>query len=318
MPVKKKIRLKKKFKKILLLIAIIVIFIFGGIKTYNHLEFSKTIDYQFQQKGYEQNTIELIKTKLNEEHIKELLNEDKIDYIKEIIGQKYYLDKHFDDYLNYYEKNSKKSFEDVIILVNIGADKNNTETPKTTDTSMGYSILVNKFNALPEDFNPGTIKKFSSTYAYGEVSAEETCYHAFISMAKRAKEDGITLILTSGYRSYEKQSKIYENMKKSKGEDYANKYAAKPGTSEHETGLSLDILTYNGITETFHETETYAWLHEHAVEFGFIERYEANKEYITGYQPESWHYRYVGVDLAKKVKDEGITYDEYYAFYIEK
>ena len=137
-------------------------------------------------------------------------------------------------------------------------------------------------------------------------------------MADDARKENITLVLTSGYRTREDQTNIYESMKNSKGETYADEFAARPGSSEHETGLALDIMTFNAVTETFHETETYKWLHKHAREYGFIERYPENKEYLTGYERESWHFRYVGVDLANKVEEEGIAYEEYYAFYIDK
>lgn len=316
MPVKKKRKLKKKFKIILALILLIISISILGVKLNQYSKYKKTLDYELQTVGYDQESIDLIKEKLSSEHIDFLKTNEKIDYIKDIVQEKYYIDANLDEYLNYYEKNSKKSFKDVVTLVNIGATTDWYEETKQTDTSLKEAILVNKVYTLPEDYNPGVIKKFSQTYAYGEVSAEENCYNAFIKMAKAAKKDDITLILTSGYRGREKQTKIYNDMKKSKGEEYADKYAARPGSSEHETGLSLDILTYNGNTATFKETKTYAWLHEHAHEYGFIERYEENKEYITGYSAESWHYRYLGVELARKVKEEGITYDEYYAFYM--
>ncbi len=286
------------------------------MKIYENVKYRNTEEYKFIEKGYEPSTFKLITEKCSDEHKAFLLNEDKIDYIKYILGDKYYIDKNFEAYLEFYESNSKYTFEDVIALVNVGATKPWYEGVKTTDTMDKYAVLVNKFHVLPEAYEVGTIKTFSSTYAYGTVKAEETCYNAFIEMAKSAKEDDITLILTSGYRTRESQTSIYDDMKNSKGADYADQYAARPGSSEHETGLALDILTYNAYTETFKTTKAYEWLHAHAHEFGFIERYEEGKEYLTGYSAESWHYRYIGVDLAKKVKEEGITYDEYYAFYM--
>jgi len=318
---KKKIRLKKKFKKrlklLFLLSVIVLICIFGGKKIYENVKYQKTLEYQFTKKGYEIDTFKLVDAKCNDEHKEYLLNEDKIDYIKYIIGNKYYIDKNFEAYLSYYQENSKKSFEDIISLVNVEATKPWYEGVTETDVSNKYEILVNKYNVLPENYDVGTIKTFSSTYAYGTVQAEETCYEAFIQMAKSAKLEDITLILTSGYRSRENQTSIYNDMKNSKGAEYADQYAARPGSSEHKTGLALDILTYNAFTETFKTTKAYEWLHAHAHEFGFIERYQEGKEYLTGYAAESWHYRYVGVELAKKVKEAGITYDEYYAFYME-
>jgi len=315
---KKKFKLKKKFRRLIFICILLGCLAFSGIKIYEVQKYHKTNEYKLLEKGYDDKTIELLSKSLSKEHFDYILKEDKIDYISKIVGEKYYIDDLFYKYLSYYEENSKKSFSDVIAIVNVGADKSWYEGATTTDTSDRYTMLVNKYHTLPDDFDAGTIKKFSATYAYGEVSAEETCYNAFIEMAKAAKEEGITLILTSGYRSKEKQTTIYEDMKNQKGEKYAEEFAARPGSSEHETGLSLDIFTYGGTTDTFKDTPTYTWLHENAYKYGFIERYPEGKKYLTGYEAEAWHYRYLGVDMARKVYNEGITYDEYYAFYMNK
>ena len=93
--------------------------------------------------------------------------------------------------------------------------------------------------------------------------------------------------------------------------------AALPGYSEHQTGLAFDVMTSTSTTETFENTKEYEWLKNNAYKYGFILRYPKDKEDITGYAYESWHYRYVGKEIAKKIKEENITYDEYYAYYIE-
>ena len=315
---KKKFKLKKKFRRLLLYIVILVIITMFGINRYNVYKYHQTNEYKLLEVGYDEKTVEILLDKLNDKQQGKLIETEKIDYILDIVNEKYFLQKNFEKYLEYYKENSKYSFSDIIAVVNVGADKEWYEETQETDITKGYSILANKFNLLPEEFDAGVIKEFSATYAYGKVSAEETTYHAFIEMAKAAKEDGITLILTSGYRTREKQETLYNDMLKSRGQTYADDYAARPGASEHETGLALDILTYNGTTDTFETTETYAWLIAHCHEYGFILRYPKDKEHITGYKPESWHYRYVGVELAQKIKDEGITYDEYYAYYLDK
>ena len=94
-------------------------------------------------------------------------------------------------------------------------------------------------------------------------------------------------------------------------------YASRPGFSEHQTGLALDIVTDNIIGNEFENTDEFKWLQENAHLYGFILRYPKDKEYITGYNYESWHYRYVGKELATKIKESGLTYDEYYAYYCE-
>ena len=112
--------------------------------------------------------------------------------------------------------------------------------------------------------------------------------------------------------------KIYDEYKDLKGEEYADEYAARPDYSEHQSGLALDIITYGASGETFDTTDAFKWLQKNAHKYGFILRYPKDKEDITGYAYESWHYRYLGKDLATKVKKSGLTYDEYYAYYLDK
>ncbi|MCI8498296.1 MAG: M15 family metallopeptidase [Bacilli bacterium] len=314
----RKIKLKRRLKRFILFSVLICILILMGYKAFLYYKYTTTDEYKLIDKGYEKDTVELFFDKLSDQNLEFIYEEDKIDYLKEIVKQEFFIEERFKEYLEFYKENGKKSFEDVVTLVNVGATKDWYEDAIITDISKNELVLVNKFYRLPEDYNPGVIKKFSSTYAYGEVSAEETCYNAFIEMATAAKKDGITLILTSGYRTYASQKAVYDDFKRKKGEDYADEYAARPGHSEHETGLALDIFTYNGLMETFKTTPTYAWLKEHAKEYGFIERYKEGEDYMTGYAPEAWHYRYVGVDVAMKMESMGMTYDEYYAFYIDR
>lgn len=318
MATKTKFKLKNKFKFTIVFTLFLIGLIFLGIKVKNHQEYMTTLEYKILDKGYDLETFKLIEEKLSKENLEYILKEDKYDYLKKIIGEKYYIDEYFHKYLDFYSKNDKKDFKDVVALVNVEATRPWYEDPVVTDTSKNEKILVNKFYKLPDDYSPGTIKTFSKTYAYGEVKAEENCYKAFIEMANAAKKDGITLILTSGYRSSESQKAVYDDFKNKKGIEYADEFAARPGHSEHETGLALDILTYNAYTNTFKETEAYRWLQSHASDYGFIERYKEGLEYMTGYAPESWHYRYVGTEIAKEVESLNITYDEYYAFYIAK
>ena len=141
-------------------------------------------------------------------------------------------------------------------------------------------------------------------------------YTAFKSLSTAAKKEGLTIIATNTYRSYIAQEKTYNAIKGSNGKEYADNYAARPGHSEHQTGLALDVGTLNSDI-SFVDTEEYIWMQNHAHEYGFILRYPEGKEYITGFNYEPWHYRYVGIDVAKKIKEAGITFDEYYAYYVE-
>ena len=136
-------------------------------------------------------------------------------------------------------------------------------------------------------------------------------------MFNAAKKDDITIILNSGYRTYEEQKNVYEDYKNTKGEEYADGIAARPDFSEHQTGLALDIITYGATGKTFDTTSAFKWLMNNADKYGFILRYPKDKEEITGYSYESWHFRYLGKELASEVKKSGLTFDEYYAYYLD-
>ncbi len=317
MATKKKFKLKKKFRRLLLLLVILIVGVFFGINRYNLYKYHQTFEYKLLETGYEKDVVADILSKLNDKQVENILKEEKIDYLDEILKQKYFIAKNFDKYMSFYEENSKYDFKDVIALVNVGADKEWYEGTESADTSKGLLLLANKFHLLPEDYDPGEIKKFTASYSYDNASANIDCYSAFIEMSDDARKEGFTLIVTSGYRTYQRQEELYNDYLKARGEEYADGIAARPGASEHQTGYALDVFVPGSTMDMFHTTDAYTWLLEHAHEYGFIQRYPEGKKYITGYDFESWHYRYVGKEMAEKIKGEGITYDEYYAYYIE-
>ena len=162
----------------------------------------------------------------------------------------------------------------------------------------------------------------STKYSWGTAGSQKIrseAYEAFKEMHEAANQNGIYLMVNSSFRDYASQLRVYDNYKNNHGEEYADKIAARPGFSEHQTGLALDIFSIKSSAQaTFKDSDAYQWLKENSYKYGFILRYPENLENITGYNFESWHYRYVGKDLAKKVYESGLTYDEYYAYYIEK
>ena len=316
---KKKLRVKKKVIRFLLLVILISIGITFGNKQYKLYKYHQTDEYKLLTLKYDKETVYLLLDKLDKTKITELINKEKIDYIQNIVSAKYYLDKNYYKYLEYYELNKDKSFDDVIAIVNVGATTNWYEDAKKTDTLKGIKMLTNKFNLLPEDYVANDLEYFTREYTFEDVSAKKEVYDAFLNMATAAKTDGIHLMITSGYRTYEEQKETFDSLAMTYGTLYAERQAARPGASEHETGLALDILSLDSqYIESFHTSKAYKWLIKNAVNYGFILRYPEGKEYITGFEPESWHYRYLGKELAKKVEDSGLTYDEYYAYYIDK
>ena len=151
-------------------------------------------------------------------------------------------------------------------------------------------LIANKTYALPRSYNPGGL-------------TSET-YNAFQSLVQAAANDGYSLWNASGFRSYETQEQIYNNYVYTHGQATADTFSARPGHSEHQTGMAIDV---NNPSDSFNGTPEAIWLKEHCVDYGFIIRYPEGKQGITGYKYESWHIRYVGVEMAKKLRDAGIA-----------
>ena len=154
-------------------------------------------------------------------------------------------------------------------------------------------LIVNKDIGLPKTYNPGINKNMLIAYYI---------------MKMRALKDGAKLKIISGFRSYEYQEKIYNIYVKEFGEEKTNTFSAKPGHSEHQTGLAIDICEDS---DKFIGTKEDIWLQKNAHKFGFIIRYPKGKEHITGYKYEPWHLRYVGKKHAKKIFTRGLTLEEY-------
>ncbi len=179
-------------------------------------------------------------------------------------------------------------------------------------------IVANKERNLPSNYEPKDLVTPNVPFPFKEdLPKKKLRKEAALSLEvlfKAAEEDGLELLAQSGYRSYDTQVSIFAFNAEQKGEDVANKTSSKPGQSEHQTGLSMDVTSQEvnfELVEAFGETKEGKWLAENAHKYGFIIRYLKGKEEITGYQYEPWHLRYVGVDHAKKIHEQGITLEEY-------
>ena len=154
-------------------------------------------------------------------------------------------------------------------------------------------LVVNKTYSLPADYDPGV---------------QTEALDALNKMFAAAKKDGISLWICSGYRSYDYQKKVYESWVKLDGKEKADTYSARPGHSEHQTGLAFDI---NSVDDSFADTPEAHWIAENSYKYGFIIRYPDGKQDITGYTYEPWHVRYLGIDIAADVYNSGLTLEEY-------
>ena len=178
-------------------------------------------------------------------------------------------------------------------------------------------ILVNKTNKAPAV--PVTLVK--PNVQPTRESASENIYMrpeaaaALEALFAGAAEDGMTLYATSGYRSYSTQKAIFERKLDRMSEKQANLSVAKPGYSEHQTGLAMDIegetTKGTGLTEAFGESPEGIWAAKHCAEYGFIVRFTAEKQKLTGFVAESWHFRYVGVEAAKTITQNNWCLEEY-------
>lgn len=180
-------------------------------------------------------------------------------------------------------------------------------------------ILVNKENPLPSDYVPSDMVPVEIPFAYiGDDNRNymrEPAAQAMENMFRDSIAAGLDLIGVSGYRSYDRQKSIYEQNLAVKGEAHTALYSAQPGQSEHQTGLAMDISTPSigsALSTDFEATPEGQWLRQNASNYGFILRYPAGKEHITGYAYEPWHFRYVGVPLACYLNNMGLTLEEYY------
>ncbi len=181
-------------------------------------------------------------------------------------------------------------------------------------------IIANKHYPLPESY------KINVSYVSGNYRLDSRIADAYKSMIAGAKEDGITLKIISGFRTYQGQTTLFNNKvnkylnqgySREKATELAAQYVAPPGTSEHLTGLAVDLISTNwysynsDLNSGFEKTKEFEWLYNNCAEYGFVLRYPKDKETITGYSYEPWHYRYVGVEAAKEIMSSKICLEEY-------
>lgn len=196
------------------------------------------------------------------------------------------------------------------------AENNKVENNKIANTKNEYLVLANKQNSLGYNYEPSdlvqpNIRLRTASEMTSKVRKEAST--ALENMFADAKKDNIYLIGISGYRSYDYQTTVYNNSLSTNGTEHTSKYVAKPGHSEHQTGLVMDVLSteYDSLDSGFENTASFRWLYNNMSNYGFILRYPKGKENVTGYQYEPWHLRYVGKDAAKEIMEKQLTLEEY-------
>ena len=178
-------------------------------------------------------------------------------------------------------------------------------------------VIINKKHELPEDYEPEDLVEPEVKKIRESCPMREEAAQALKEMFEAAAKDGLDLMLVSGYRSYSYQKGLFDNYVARDGEEAANRYSARPGQSEHQTGLAADLGTSDQaclLMGCFKDTEAGKWLAENSYLFGFVLRYPEEKEEVTGYIYEPWHFRYIGLEQAYLVHESGLTLEEYYDY----
>lgn len=163
-----------------------------------------------------------------------------------------------------------------------------------------FYTLVNKYNYLRDDFVPNNLVEMTTPYSKEGIYLVAEARDNFYKLVDKAKEEGLTIRAVSAYRGYTYQKRLYDKYVEADGVNKADTYSARPGFSDHQTGLAIDVDNTISSFENFTNTKEYQWMLDNSYKYGFILRYPSGKESITTYQFESWHYRYVGLKLAKK------------------
>lgn len=307
---KRKRALRKKRLRMMVIVIILI-----GISAYGYY-YTNQDSYRLAKIGYQVEEINDI-LKLDHEKIAIALKHDYHKQLPTLLAEKYMIPDHLDRYLKYHQEHPDLSMAMVVTMVNVNRDRDYYQQPKKTDTNKQTAMLVNKYYALDKNYTPKDLVSISNQYSYGENAVMKEVYDQYMAMYQAAKQHDLNLIITSSYRDYEYQEELWNHYKTQQGQTWADSVSARAGHSEHQTGLTLDIATYGSVFNDFANTDEFKWMEKHAHQYGFILRYPERKEDITGYDYESWHYRYVGVEIATKIKELNITFDEYYAYYIE-
>ncbi|WLR56739.1 M15 family metallopeptidase [Mesobacillus subterraneus] len=192
--------------------------------------------------------------------------------------------------------------------------KNVIQNPQNTMS------LVNKIFGLPENYIPADLVRPNVPFSFGDAKLEKSLMRkeaadALEKMFNGAKSEGFELAAVSGYRSYGRQETLFNAEVNKVGEEKALQAVARPGSSEHQTGLTMDISSKTNnfnLNEQFGSTKEGVWLAHNAHKYGFILRYPRGKEGITGYMYEPWHFRYVGIKAATEIYENDWTLEEYF------
>lgn len=282
------------------------------VKSCQGIVYYNSDECRIHRLGYPIEEAQLLVNTLSNSQVDSLIARQEHDTMAiPVIQARYFIADNFDRYLAFHKKDTTSApLSNIIALVNTGADQDRETCAVPCDTSKGQLMLVNGRHYLDESYGPDSLATFNKRYCYEEQRALPVVVDAFMAMQQACKEQtGAQLMVNSAHRSFQQQIAMHKRSAKG--------YAAHAGYSEHQTGLAIDVTSLeHPMRWPFDKSEECAWMHEHCHEYGFILRYPKRQSRIFGFAYEPWHLRYVGTEVARRIHDEDITFDEYYAYYL--
>ena len=288
---------------------------YAKIKYVDHKDLIKNIN-SLLKVGYSNSDISIILTHGSNEDVTEFIKRDKVQYLEEFYTIDYAKISNYDRYVAFSDLTGNDE-EDVVIMVNLDLDKEDY-TDAVEVKKYSTDMLINKHRYLSESFEPNDLVEIDSKYTdEKDLKVSRLALNAYVSMYEAALKDGCQITINSAYRSYADQEEIVNKYTNAYGQAYVDKYVAKAGFSEHQTGLALDIGSKN--SRVFENSKEFDWMQNNAYKYGFIYRYDKRYENITKFRNEAWHYRYVGKEIAKYVHEHNnMSLDEYFVIFLDK
>ena len=307
----------KKFNyfRFFIFLVILVSIIIGVVYLVKTNIYKNSYEYKLLEKGYSEEEVNTLVTKY-EDRIDKLLTMEYNEHIIPFMEEKYFIYSKMDEYLQYKEKNKKKDYNKIVQLVNVEMHIDWLDNQKETDASKNELMLVNRIYGLSEDYVPSDLVDVPTQFAYEDKKLSQSVLDIVIELINAGKEAGYTFVISDGYRSYDDQKEIYDSYADYYGISETDTFVARPGHSEYQTGMTFDLKPYNKIIDDVSTNEEYLWLKDNAHKFGFIFRFNEEHESLTGFPSANWRLRYVGEDAATVIYNEGICFEEYYAYFV--
>lgn len=300
------------------ILGVLFCIIFYSVKFIKNYNYKKTYEYKLLSAGYNEEEVKIIKNKLSDDKVDLLLKDKYNKNVVSFIKEKYFIYNNLSKYIEYKKDNKNDTYTHIVAIINSEANIEWLDNEKETDVSKGELMLVNRLYGLPKDYEPNDIIDVPVSISYSGVKISKSILDNIEALIDAGKEAGYTFVLSDGYRSYTAQEKMFDSYKNSYGYEEADKNVARPGHSEYQTGISFQIVPYNKVFDKPKESAEYLWLHDNAYKYGFIFRYPEDKKDITLFDSYTWRLRYVGSEAAGIINSEGISFEEYYAYFINK